>query len=719
MRAFQSTLCARTKNDALDGPPTILLRVLDGVDVRFGPGLEVQKVVTGFESRVLFLKNVPSCTPTSLIREALLPFGEVLNIYTPRTRVEEGTMTVKAAFENHTAASAAARALDGCTLFSACLTAFLASEKSTALGKGVVRDGDVLLEFPAPSRDAFVGYSTLEGARHATQVAYRAQMGDSILAASIYRGLPAIGLHNVRFYGLPPDTKPHELEAFGSNTGVMFTRPTYASLDAALLALQTKLEKYGELTSITVPSPPYENKKIRAWARFTTPTAAANACEDLNGRRPWFFGHGRLTARHVLSIIYHLPNRLFDALSDTLQDLCSLSERTTNCYYMTFHSRDRERTGSVGVKLIAETYPSLTKLKTSLESILRGEVVRLEGRAAWDYFFTRASGAAFVASLEANHPPAIIQVDTRQSCIRLFGPPPQTWHVKAVIQAQIRELRTRKVHSIFLNSAFPGILTNPNFLALQRDLGAQNVYIDRQRGLLKVCGNQDEVQVAHLVVQSVRRQYASRELSVNNCRICLGAASLPITLDCGHTSCKNCLTDYFLSAIDTKSFPLLCVGLGCKQLVPVNIIRRLLPPENFHHLTHASFLDFIHSRPTEFNYCPTPDCPQVYRTAPPGTVVQCPSCLVRICGSCHSEAHEGKGCPDPEKNELRLFEEWSAERDVKRCPGCKTFIERDAGCNHITCTRCRTHICWVCLETFSEGAKCYDHMRMLHGGIGL
>jgi predicted aldo/keto reductase-like oxidoreductase len=37
----------------------------------------------------------------------------------------------------------------------------------------------------------------------------------------------------------------------------------------------------------------------------------------------------------------------------------------------------------------------------------------------------------------------------------------------------------------------------------------------------------------------------------------------------------------------------------------------------------------------------------------------------------------------------------------------------------MTCSRCHTHTCWVCLETFPQGQGIYDHMREFHGGIGL
>lgn len=32
---------------------------------------------------------------------------------------------------------------------------------------------------------------------------------------------------------------------------------------------------------------------------------------------------------------------------------------------------------------------------------------------------------------------------------------------------------------------------------------------------------------------------------------------------------------------------------------------------------------------------------------------------------------------------------------TKPCVGCGSPIEKNGGCNHIVCTRCRRHFCWV------------------------
>ncbi|KAI0685756.1 hypothetical protein BC835DRAFT_1408725 [Cytidiella melzeri] len=705
------------------GPTTMVLNVLDSVAVTFGPGFAVKEVVTGFESRTVILKNIPTRVTAAMISQALSPFGEVTNVHIPEKRFADSNMLVKATFVDHTHAAAASTALDGARLFNTRIGVRLASHQSTSLGKGTVRDGDVFLEFPAPCRDAFVGYSSLDAAMSAVRFAHGAEMGQSILSASIYQGVPVIGAYNVKFCALPPDVVAAELDVFGPNEGVMLGRCNYPSLDDSLKELQARLEIYGELISVKVLAPPFANQTVRAWAHFSTPSAADEACRGLNGRRPCFLGLGRIVAKHSMSITYSLPKRVFDSLAANIRHLRSCVHTAIHCCDIVIRAGPKDQTGSVGVKLTAETLSTLTKLKTSFEGILRGETVRFDRRAAWDSFFARASGAAFIAALEATYPEVMIKVDLRRSLIRLFGPHSRTWRVRQAIQEQMEKLSAQKTHSLPLDGNLVGLVVNPDLLKLQQELGTGNVYIDSRTLTLKVRGNKDAVQVASLIIQQARRrrhQLAGKQIA-NGCPICLDKVSLPITLDCGHTWCKRCLTSYLLAAIDTKVFPLNCLGDGaqCSNQIPISIVRRILTSEDFQRLAHASFLAYIHSRPSEFHYCPTPDCVQVYRSAPRDTVLQCPSCLIRICPNCHVEYHEGTKCPDSETEELRLFEEWTSTRDVKRCPGCKTYIERDAGCNHMECTRCRTHICWVCLETFPQGNAVYDHMRAVHGGIGL
>ena len=39
---------------------------------------------------------------------------------------------------------------------------------------------------------------------------------------------------------------------------------------------------------------------------------------------------------------------------------------------------------------------------------------------------------------------------------------------------------------------------------------------------------------------------------------------------------------------------------------------------------------------------------------------------------------------------------WVA-RNTKKCPSCKSPVNKNGGCNHMTCGICRHEFCWLCL----------------------
>jgi ankyrin repeat/IBR domain-containing protein 1 len=62
------------------------------------------------------------------------------------------------------------------------------------------------------------------------------------------------------------------------------------------------------------------------------------------------------------------------------------------------------------------------------------------------------------------------------------------------------------------------------------------------------------------------------------------------------------------------------------------------------------------------------------------------------------ELPDGKGNAD-ESSDAVMHQLW-IKANTKKCPKCKTPIEKDEGCNHMTCSsrRCRHEFCWVCAK---------------------
>jgi IBR domain, a half RING-finger domain len=49
-----------------------------------------------------------------------------------------------------------------------------------------------------------------------------------------------------------------------------------------------------------------------------------------------------------------------------------------------------------------------------------------------------------------------------------------------------------------------------------------------------------------------------------------------------------------------------------------------------------------------------------------------------------------------------LSEEWITKH-TKPCPQCRTAIEKNLGCNHMTCKKCSYQWCWLCNATYTPG----------------
>jgi len=76
-----------------------------------------------------------------------------------------------------------------------------------------------------------------------------------------------------------------------------------------------------------------------------------------------------------------------------------------------------------------------------------------------------------------------------------------------------------------------------------------------------------------------------------------------------------------------------------------------------------------------------------------------------MCFKCGQAWHPGVSCG---KDQDSLFKEWASHRKIQRCPKCKIRIEKDEGCNHMTCSHCHYQWCWICGRKYTSGH--YDGM---------
>ncbi|KAK0204039.1 hypothetical protein DFS33DRAFT_854618 [Desarmillaria ectypa] len=694
-----------------------LLTVHDYIKVRYAAGFEVQAISTGFETPWLFLEYLPTTTTLEDVTQLLKPYGQPEIRMPPRLAYSN---VVKARFSNHEEARDAYNALNGTQHFGTTIIARLSVRSGGPGGEGSFHDSVVRVQWDAPSIVGYGGYSTLERAQKAIAAAKK-PFRDLIVTATLHEDLPAVGNFTVRFRNLPPGITKKDMKPFGDPDDLMWERLKYDSVPEAIAGIKKILSFHFNVLDFDVPPPPYVDGYVRAWLRFASPVEAQQAANHLHLRRPICMGGKTpIFAHHVQSVLYDISVEKYATLrSDIFGMKESLRSRMSRAasLIVSFHGFQSQW---VAIKLSSDNLKELSQMKGEFEKILKGEVVKFEDKIAWDPYFGYPVGIEFVQNLQR----LTLGVEIIQDCVRhsliLRGSSEKRGAIRRELISKIKELRAREVRIIPIPSRIIGFFVIAGLTKLKQELGDENVTLNLWDRVLTVRGGRHSLHAARCAVkQAEDRQRYGRRVSIDDCPICFDEVVAPFTLRCGHSVCRSCLKNYLVAAIDNRFFPLTCLAndASCSERIPLSVARELLSARQFDSVMHSAFSAHVHARPDEFHYCPTPDCPQIYRSAPKGTILQCPSCLIRICSTCHIEQHDGSDCPDRDDTDV-AFKEWKKIHDVKNCPGCKIPIERAEGCNHVTCTRCQTHICWVCSKTFPRGDGIYEHMRATHGGIG-
>lgn len=91
------------------------------------------------------------------------------------------------------------------------------------------------------------------------------------------------------------------------------------------------------------------------------------------------------------------------------------------------------------------------------------------------------------------------------------------------------------------------------------------------------------------------------------------------------------------------------------------------------------------------------------------------NCGTLVCLQCQKLGHEPLDC--------KWFEEWDSnlekvmdtlnddwkKKHTKACPKCHTDIEKNQGCMHMTCAKCRHEFCWLCLGDWKGHSSCNSY----------
>ena len=172
-------------------------------------------------------------------------------------------------------------------------------------------------------------------------------------------------------------------------------------------------------------------------------------------------------------------------------------------------------------------------------------------------------------------------------------------------------------------------------------------------------------------------------------------------LPCGHFCCSDCWINYFKNLIlEAKVDQIKCINFACKEIIPEKFILEHIKEDQTLIDKYKKFKSRIEIiKDDNKNPCPHPDCESYLEKSKKTKYVKCKNGH-EYCFDCLKPPHGNKKCLSLDSK----FFIWQKKKNVKKCPKCKIFIEKNEGCNHITCRHCQYQWCWLC-----EGEYNYEH----------
>jgi len=186
-------------------------------------------------------------------------------------------------------------------------------------------------------------------------------------------------------------------------------------------------------------------------------------------------------------------------------------------------------------------------------------------------------------------------------------------------------------------------------------------------------------------------------------------------LRCRHRFCHDCWSSYLtMKIIEGEVTRINCPALNCKYTVPDTVVQKLVDKEIYEKYLRFVTRSFVEDN-AQLTWCPAPRCGNAITTDMlHGTIVQC-RCGFRFCFSCHHEAHAPASCEQVKLWQKKCNDDsetghWLGA-NTKDCPRCTVFVEKNGGCNHMTCRQCGHEWCWMCMKPWKGHTDYYSCVR--------
>ncbi|VDO37062.1 RWD domain containing protein [Brugia malayi] len=201
-------------------------------------------------------------------------------------------------------------------------------------------------------------------------------------------------------------------------------------------------------------------------------------------------------------------------------------------------------------------------------------------------------------------------------------------------------------------------------------------------------------------------------------------------MPCGHVFCMECTSDYYRQKLHDNSIQQLqCLSSGCDSYATQTQIRQVLTDKEFE-IYEQRLLEVALDLMSDVVICPRISCqaPVIVDDGENSSLASCSLCHYSFCILCKKSYHGIELCSLSEESKRKILsqvavatpaqleeiykrfggkkqveqllqvlknEEW-IKCNSKACPSCHAKIEKNSGCNKMTCIKCGRSFCWLC-----------------------
>ncbi|XP_065202301.1 potential E3 ubiquitin-protein ligase ariadne-2 [Planococcus citri] len=205
-----------------------------------------------------------------------------------------------------------------------------------------------------------------------------------------------------------------------------------------------------------------------------------------------------------------------------------------------------------------------------------------------------------------------------------------------------------------------------------------------------------------------------------SCPVCMcdTPATETLSLQCQHKFCRDCWTRHVeVKITEGFSTEITCMAHKCDLLLPEDFALSL-PISSYLKVQYHTFAfqNYVRSHPY-LRFCVGPNCKMIFKANEVlAKRIICSSCNTMFCFKCGDSYHAPTDCVTI-KNWLTKCADDSETANylsvhTKDCPHCNVCIEKNGGCNHMQCYKCRFDFCWLCLGDWKgHGTEYYECSR--------